>query len=1005
MLILLAHALLNTVAGLGLPNPLVFEPSTGALKLASASGALPILYDSGDPEAVHIAVATFAEDVLRVVGVKPELNAGVLPPGTTAAIIVGTVGSTLLKCVRDHAGDSFEIPHEQLPLAAPGLSTDDWEAFDARVISRPIDGIDEALVITGSDRRGTIYALYTLSEHMGVSPWYWWADVPPTQHETVAFRRDAVHAHGPPTVKYRGYFLNDEQPVLWNWAREHFHMGQKPPFQVEMYARMFELLLRLKGNYMWPAMWESMFAVDGLDGLPNPPKPGPNQELAERYGVVMGTSHHEPMSRNQKEFTTFGSGEWNFTTNVDFLRGFWRYGAERARECETVYTVGMRGDGDLPLDGADVHLLENITAEQQAILRKVHGEDISGIPQMWAMYKEVMGYFANGLEVPDEVTPLLSDDNWGNLMAVLPEDKEYKSGGGIYYHADYVGDPRDYKWINTVPLAKSKPPGDVADAVWEQLNVALAFKTDEIWILNVGDLKMLEVPLEYFLDMAYDAGRWPRISLEEYLSLRAERDFGAGKLAGEIADIMARYSVYASRRKAELVDSETFSLLNYDEGETVLGQWRDLEAHAKAIYDTLPGPYRIPFYELVYVQLQLQANLCRLYISAAKSNLYATQGRSAANYFAHDALLAFERDHQLTAEWDRLLGGKWKHMLSQPHIGYQYWQMPVRNSLPPLSIVSQSEHSWDHGRAIHTRFTVENSPGAWPGDNKYNCPLGYACPDPTLLPMDRFGRPRWVDVGSGGPQNVNFTATSAAWIKLSTEGGQIKGDGSADVRVWISVDWSAAPQVDNITVEFSSSDAIMVVTVPLKHVKPPPDGWHGAVEGDGYVAIEAGSPSYLFAQGEFSWADIPYYGRTVSGLAVFPVSSREFEPGLGPRARYDFWATSSGEVEIILYLGPALNFILGRRLALAIQVDDGEIRTIYPVPEAEAGSLPHDWEGVVADEVRKVSIRAQVGKPGAHSVTVYGVTAGIVLERLIIDFGGVKARGYSYLGPPASTIV
>ncbi|BEI93530.1 uncharacterized protein CcaverHIS019_0511580 [Cutaneotrichosporon cavernicola] len=906
MLILLAHALLNTVAGLGLPNPLVFEPSTGALKLASASGALPILYDSGDPEAVHIAVATFAEDVLRVVGVKPELNAGVLPPGTTAAIIVGTVGSTLLKCVRDHAGDSFEIPHEQLPLAAPGLSTDDWEAFDARVISRPIDGIDEALVITGSDRRGTIYALYTLSEHMGVSPWYWWADVPPTQHETVAFRRDAVHAHGPPTVKYRGYFLNDEQPVLWNWAREHFHMGQKPPFQVEMYARMFELLLRLKGNYMWPAMWESMFAVDGLDGLPNPPKPGPNQELAERYGVVMGTSHHEPMSRNQKEFTTFGSGEWNFTTNVDFLRGFWRYGAERARECETVYTVGMRGDGDLPLDGADVHLLENITAEQQAILRKVHGEDISGIPQMWAMYKEVMGYFANGLEVPDEVTPLLSDDNWGNLMAVLPEDKEYKSGGGIYYHADYVGDPRDYKWINTVPLAKSKPPGDVADAVWEQLNVALAFKTDEIWILNVGDLKMLEVPLEYFLDMAYDAGRWPRISLEEYLSLRAERDFGAGKLAGEIADIMARYSVYASRRKAELVDSETFSLLNYDEGETVLGQWRDLEAHAKAIYDTLPGPYRIPFYELVYVQLQLQANLCRLYISAAKSNLYATQGRSAANYFAHDALLAFERDHQLTAEWDRLLGGKWKH---------------------------------------------------------------------------------------------------AAWIKLSTEGGQIKGDGSADVRVWISVDWSAAPQVDNITVEFSSSDAIMVVTVPLKHVKPPPDGWHGAVEGDGYVAIEAGSPSYLFAQGEFSWADIPYYGRTVSGLAVFPVSSREFEPGLGPRARYDFWATSSGEVEIILYLGPALNFILGRRLALAIQVDDGEIRTIYPVPEAEAGSLPHDWEGVVADEVRKVSIRAQVGKPGAHSVTVYGVTAGIVLERLIIDFGGVKARGYSYLGPPASTIV
>jgi len=206
---------------------------------------------------------------------------------------------------------------------------------------------------------------------MGVSPWYWWADVPATQHDTVAFPRDKVHAHGPPTVKYRGYFLNDEQPVLWTWAQDYFKMGDKPPFQVEMYEKCFELLLRLRGNYMWPAselesserkltsVWASMFAVDGLDGLPNPPVPGPNQALAEKMGVVMGTSHHEPMSRNQKEFDTWGNGVWNFTTNSEFLTEFWTYGAERAKNSETLYTVGMRGNGDIPLAGANVPIMQS----------------------------------------------------------------------------------------------------------------------------------------------------------------------------------------------------------------------------------------------------------------------------------------------------------------------------------------------------------------------------------------------------------------------------------------------------------------------------------------------------------------------------------------------------------------------------------------------------------------------------------------------------------------------
>lgn len=345
-------------------------------------------------------------------------------------------------------------------------------------------------------------------------------------------------------------------------------------------------------------------------------------------------------------------------------------------------------------------------------------------------------------------------------------------------------------------------------------------------------------------------------------------------------------------------------------------------------------------------------------------------------------------------------------MLAQTHIGYQYWQMPVRNSLPPVSFVSLRQHSYDHGLIVHTRYTVENCAGAWPGDNRHNCPLGYNCPDPTLLPSDRYGRRRWVDVGSGGPEDVEFTATpDAEWLDVSITKGKITGDGKNDKRVWIGVNWDKVGDATEGHVTFHASDgAHTVVTVPLNHVTAPPADFAGAVQGDGYVAIEAGVHQAVTTKDSHSWGEIPFYGRTRSGLAVFPVDAQEFAPGTGPAVRYDFWATSAGPVDVTLHLGPALNFILGRRIAFAVQIDDGDVVPIYPVPEAKLGSLPHDWEDVVANEIREVSTKGEVKAPGKHSITVYGMTAGIVLERVLVDFGGIKERGYSYLGPPASVV-
>lgn len=364
--------------------------------------------------------------------------------------------------------------------------------------------------------------------------------------------------------------------------------------------------------------------------------------------------------------------------------------------------------------------------------------------------------------------------------------------------------------------------------------------------------------------------------------------------------------------------------------------------------------------------------------------------------------------------------------LSQPHLNYQYWQSPVRESLPPVSYVSSKRPTFAKGQIVHTRITVEDSKGAWPGDNKYNCPDGYECADPTLAPMDRFGQRRWVDVSSGGPMEVDWSISKPEWMHLSKDHGRLKGDGSADERVYIEIDWDFAEAMEinhgGMTtgeMVISGSDGTTVsVFVPVRPVCGPERGWHGAVEGDGYVAIEsvhytAATPIQHSDTGASAtharWQDIPYYGRTLSGLTVLPVSREAFKTGEGPTVEYDFWLTSTPEdhLDVEVHIGPALNFVLGERLAFGLSLDGGEVQVIQPVPESKPGSLPDDWEQVVSEEVRivRTSMKMDTRKrgKGAHRLTVWGISSGIVLQRLVVNMGGLDGKS-SYLGPPESVI-
>ena len=619
-------------SGLGLPVAIVTEEAgPDRFPLVADGVAAPLWHDPGDHAGVVRAIGDLRADVARVTGLSPALaTAPLAAPPAALPVIIGTLGHSALVDALVAAGK----------LDVSGLAGR-WESFVIAVVEQPMPGLAQALVIAGSDKRGTIYGIYELSEQLGVSPWHWWADVPP-RTRAAAHVLPGPFASGEPVVKYRGIFLNDEAPALTRWTDARFG-GRNHLF----YTKVFELLLRLRANYLWPAMWGNAFNEDDAE----------NPRLADDYGIVMGTSHHEPMLRAQQEWSrhkaSYGNAQWNYETNAAGLQAFWRDGIARNKNYESVVTVGLRGDGDAPLvSGGDLasnaSLLQTIINDQRSILAGETGRPATATPQIWALYKEVQAYYDFGLRPPDDVTLLWCDDNWGNLRR-LPETEAERAragGSGVYYHFDYVGGPRSYKWLNTNPLPR----------IQEQMNLAWRHDATRVWIVNVGDLKPMEIPIEFFLRLAWDPSAWPAERCDEFLQRWAAREFGEAH-AAEAAALVAGYTRLNGRRKPELLDPSTFSLLNYREADRVLAEWRDLSARAQARHALLPAGARDAFYQLVVHPILACANLNELYVAAARNVLHAGQSRASANATGDLARALFQYDADLTAYWNSGFAG------------------------------------------------------------------------------------------------------------------------------------------------------------------------------------------------------------------------------------------------------------------------------------------------------------------------------------------------------------
>lgn len=918
--------------------------------LARGGHAAPIVVSDVDFVGVQRAAHDLQTDITKVSGARPELSSRLAP----TCVIIGTLG---------HSSLIDRLVHEG-KLDASGLPGH-WESYVRVVVEHPLPNVERALVIAGSDKRGTIYGVYDLSQSIGVSPWYWWADVPVKHASTLTVSPARLYS-GEPKMKYRGIFINDEAPAFSGWAREKFgginHL---------VYEHVFELLLRLKANYLWPAMWGSAFADD--DSL--------DAKLADEYGIVMGTSHHEPMTRAQQEWRRYGKGPWNYEPNDSTLRAFWRAGIERMDSRENIVTIGMRGDGDMPMtragEGSNVALLERIVADQRRIIADVTHKPASAIPQLWALYKEVQDYYDKGMRVPDDVTLLFSDDNWGNIRRLPSAQDRGRAGGfGIYYHFDYVGGPRNYKWINTNPIAR----------IWEQMNLAYRSGADRIWIVNVGDLKPMEFPIQFFLDFAWNPDAIPADRLPDYTRAWASRQFGSA-FGPAIGDIITTSLEYAGRRKPELLDTATYSLTSYDEAERVVAEYDSLSARATAVAAKLPAAYHDAYYELVLHPVLAAANLNKLYVTVARNRLYARQGRVATNDLADSARALFARDAELSRYYNtQLAGGKWSHMMDQTHIGYTYWQEPPRDVMPRVDEIHVP-------LAAEMGVAVEGQSPLPPGPPRPGLLRG-----PALPAFDNFQRQTYyIDLYNRGQTPFTYAITAGApWLAISAPRGVIE----RERRVSVSVNWSAAPRgvgSAQITIAGPNNQRVVVQATVENRVDAARQITRGFVEGNGYVSIEAEHYSNEVNAPPVSWLRIPDFGKTLSGMTTIPVDAASQTPRANsPRLEYQVTLFDTGSVTVRAYVAPSLNFTAsptGPRYAISLDDETPQIVNVL------ADSSNRAWDRAVADNIRILATQHHVARPGSHLLKFWRVDPGVVLEKLVIDAGGVKP---SYLGPPES---
>jgi len=945
------------------------EVSKNAFTIVANGKAASIYVDAADWKGVIRAANDLGDDVRKVSGVTANVKESTTPDA--GSIIVGTIGKSKLidKLIADKKIDVSDIKGQ-------------WESF-------VIQTVDGKLIIAGSDKRGTIYGIYDLSEKIGVSPWYFWADVPAKKSNEL-YVKGGRFVQESPKIKYRGIFINDESPSFTGWCNAKFGGVNS-----KMYANMFELLLRLKANFLWPAMWGNAFNED------DPLSPS----VADEYGIVMGNSHHEPMMRSQKEYTKRQQeiGAWDFVTNSVNLEKFWFDGLNRNKNYENVITMGMRGDGDVAMgkgdDQENIKTLQNVVKSQRDIIQKIYNDDPANHPQLWAIFTEVQRYYDAGLTVPEDIILLFCDNNWGYIRRILPlKEKTRKGGAGMYYHIDMNGGPWNDRWINTTTIPKLR----------EQFNLAYQTGIDKLWVVNVGDLKPKEIPIDFIMRYAWNPEAVPADKTMEFSINWARQTFG-DEHAEEIADIVSKYPKYNLWRKAEAQVPNIFSIVSHNEGDRVIKLWRDVADKAEVLKSKIAPEAQDAYYQLVYYPAKASAGVAEMYIAADKNNLYAKQGRVSANDYAKRVRDLFDLDKQLSDYYNGpMAGGKWTNMMSDIHIGYRMWSMPRASTMPAVVDVTPLSDAT-------MGVAVEGSERAWPGTAEQ-----------AALPVfDGLNKKSYyIDVFNKGTGSFSFEAVSnKSWIKLST----VRGTVEKETRIIVNVDWKALPngKAEGVIVVKQGSNKVQVQVSALKVAIPATkESFYGSLTGE--FSIPANKFNANVAGAKSKWLLLPDLGRDEACMGIYPVTAPSETPKTAPRLEYKMYLNRQGKTTFCIGILPTQDVSPERGLRIAVSVDNGEPQILDArkglvdtfteyTPQSLANSkvlepLPPLNKDIalvgtgklrrseIFDNLRWLDVQLDVAAPGFHTLKVFMIDPEVVLERIVVNPDNSHS---SYFGAPS----
>ena len=977
-LILMLSALVAVSAGRAQVAVHEKSPKTKyAFTLASPRQTAAILYDASDAAVVKRAAELFAADVEAVTGRRPQVTSATGETGP--AVIVGTVGGSALIRRLSEAGKIDTAPLEGA-----------WERYLIQTVANPLPGIRKALVIAGSDRRGAAYGLFTLSELIGVSPWYWWADVPVKKHA-------ALHVDAPPTysqtpsVRYRGIFLNDEDWGLTPWASQTFE-PERGNIGPRTYAKVCELLLRLKANYLAPAMHP---VSTSFNQIPE------NKLVADTFAIVMGSTHCEPLLLNTaSEWDTKTMGPWNYDKNKE---GINRVLTQRVREnspYENVYTLALRGLHDgamsttLPMH-EKVRMLQQALLDQRRILAENIDRPVETVPQAFTPYKEVLEIYSNGLELPDDITIVWPDDNYGYMKRLSGVREQRRTGrSGVYYHVSYLGVPHSYLWFSTTPPS----------LMYEELRKAYDTTADRLWLVNCGDLKGSEMQVSLFLDMAWDIGRFTADNVVTYPARWLAGIFGEAYY--DRLEAMTREHLrLAFPRKPEymgwgyhwnrfdhnceqLTDTD-FSFTNYDEAQRRLEAYRQLGARAEALLHEIGDEARPAFYQLVYYPLRGAELMNRMTLGGQRNRWYARQGRAATNAVRDEVQRCYDSLQVITRGYNSLLGGKWNHMMS------------MRQNYDGVSSYFNLPHLATHDAAGAPRLALQVA-----GEDVTGARAFHALPA-----FDNYLRRTYpVEIYNRGGGTLAWTAhASEPWVVLSKSAGKT----ADEERITVGIDWEKAPSGNAVPAQivFRAGEQSEKVLVSLFNPTAPSRAeLRGIyVENNGCVSIPAAGCHRVRENDRIKITAVEDLGIEGPALQLGDPTAplQIFRSRDVPCAEYDFYAFDAGSVDVYTYVLPTFplhadrDFRIGENTntdtKYSVQIDDGALAT----PSSSHVEYSQVWFESVLRNCAVNKSTLHIDKPGRHTLRIRVGDPGIVLQKIVLDFGGMKR---SYLGPQSTLI-